>query len=66
MSQKLVILSTEFTGICAALSAARLRDASRPSIKDEIALVYPEPTLMVPPRLYETNPENDREPVTDL
>jgi NADH dehydrogenase len=65
MSQKLDI-SAGFAGMYAALSAARLRDASRPSIRDEIALVYPEPTLMVPPRLYETNPENDREPVADL
>jgi hypothetical protein len=66
MSQKLVIISAESTGICAALSAARLRDASRHSIRDEIALVYPEPTLMAPSHLYETNPENDRESVTDL
>jgi hypothetical protein len=65
MSQKLVI-SAGFAGMDAAPSAARLRDASRHSIRDEIALVYPEPTLMVPSRLYETNPENDSEPVTDL
>ena len=65
MSQKLVI-SAGFAGMHAALSAARQRDASRHSIMDEIALVYPEPILMLPSRLYETNPENDREPVTDL
>jgi NADH:quinone reductase (non-electrogenic) len=64
MSQKLVI-SAGFAGMYAALSAARQRDASRASIRD-LTLMFPEPTLMVPPRLYEPNPENDREPVTDL
>ena len=64
MSQKLVI-SAGFAGMYAALSAARQRETSRASIQD-LTLVFPDPTLMVPPRLYETNPENDREPVTDL
>ena len=67
MSQRLVIIGAEFSGMYAALSAARRRDASRASIRDlEIALVSPEPTLMVRPRLYEPNPENDPERVIDL
>jgi NADH:quinone reductase (non-electrogenic) len=64
MSQKLVI-SAGFAGMYAALSAARQREASRTSIQD-LALLYPDPDLMVRPRLYEPDPENDREPVTDL
>jgi NADH:ubiquinone reductase (H+-translocating) len=64
MSQKLVI-SAGFAGMYTALSVARQRETSRASIQD-LTLVFPTPTLMLPPRLYETNPENDREPVTDL
>lgn len=64
MSQKLVI-SAGFAGMYAAHSAVRQREASRTSIQD-LALLYPDPDLMVRPRLHEPNPESDREPVTDL
>ena len=63
MTQKLIV-SAGFAGMCAALSAARQREASRTSIQD-LALLYPDPDLMVRPRLHEPDP-NDREPVTDL
>ena len=55
MSQKLVI-SAGFAGVYAALSAARQREASRTSIQ-HLALLHPDPDLMVRPRLYEPNPE---------
>jgi len=67
MSQKLVIIGAGFAGMYAALSAARVRDATRASTKDlKIALVSPEPTLVVRPRLYEPNPETLTAPLGDL
>jgi NADH dehydrogenase len=51
----------------AALSAARLRDASRAPVRDlEIALVAPEPELVVRPRLYEPHPEKVTAPLGDV
>ena len=55
---RLVIIGAGFAGMYAALSAARLRDIRGALPADlEIALVSPEPTLVVRPRLYEPNPE---------
>lgn len=55
---RLVIVGAGFAGMYAALSAARLRDLQGVSSeKLEIALVSPEPTLVVRPRLYEPKPE---------
>ena len=55
---RLVIIGAGFAGMYAALSAARLRDIQGISPKEfEIALVAPEPTLVVRPRLYESKPE---------
>jgi NADH dehydrogenase len=51
---RLVIIGAGFAGMYAALSAARLRDIQGASPEElEIALVAPEPTLVVRPRLYE-------------
>ncbi|MET4257587.1 NADH dehydrogenase [Bradyrhizobium sp. S3.12.5] len=55
---RIVIIGAGFAGMYAALSAARLRDIQGVSPeKLEIALVSPEPTLVVRPRLYEPKPE---------
>jgi NADH dehydrogenase FAD-containing subunit len=55
---RLVIIGAGFAGMYAALSAARLRDIQGASPgKLEIALVAPQPTLVVRPRLYESKPE---------
>ena len=55
---RLVIIGAGFAGMYAALSAARLRDIRGVSPQDlQIALVSPEPTLVVRPRLYEPKPE---------
>lgn len=55
---RLVIIGAGFAGMYAALSAARLRDIQGISPKEfEIALVAPEPTLVIRPRLYEPKPE---------
>ncbi|OSI58018.1 NAD(P)/FAD-dependent oxidoreductase [Bradyrhizobium canariense] len=55
---RLVIIGAGFAGMYAALSAARLRDIRGASPQDlQIALVSPEPTLVVRPRLYESKPE---------
>ena len=55
---RLVIIGAGFAGMYAALSAARLRDIQGVSPEQlEIALVAPEPTLVVRPRLYEPKPE---------
>jgi len=51
----------------AALSAARPRDIEGVSPEElEIALVAPEPTLVVRPRLYEPKPETRTAPLLDV
>ena len=67
MPQRLVIIGAGFAGMYAALSAARLREInSVPSSELEIALVSPEPTLVVRPRLYEPDPETLTAPLGDV
>ncbi|MCA6122460.1 NAD(P)/FAD-dependent oxidoreductase [Bradyrhizobium sp. WSM 1704] len=64
---RLVIIGAGFAGMYAALSAARLRDIRGVSPEDlEIALVAPEPTLVVRPRLYEPKPETLTAPLLDV
>jgi NADH:ubiquinone reductase (H+-translocating) len=64
---RLVIVGAGFAGMYAALSAARLHDIRGASPEElEIALVSPEPTLVVRPRLYEPNPETLTAPLLDV
>jgi NADH:ubiquinone reductase (H+-translocating) len=64
---RLVIIGAGFAGMYAALSAARLRDIRGVSPEElEIALVAPEPTLVVRPRLYEPKPETLTAPLQDV
>src|SRR5215475_963476 len=64
---RLVIIGAGFAGMYAALSAARLRDIKGVSPEDlEIALIAPEPTLVVRPRLYEPKPETLTAPLLDV
>ncbi|MET4044289.1 FAD-dependent oxidoreductase [Bradyrhizobium sp. RT6a] len=64
---RLVIIGAGFAGMYAALSAARLRDIRGASPQDlQIALVSPEPTLVVRPRLYESKPETLTAPLLDV
>ena len=64
---RLVIIGAGFAGMYAALSAARLRDIQGVSPEElEIALVAPEPTLVVRPRLYEPKPETLTAPLLDV
>lgn len=64
---RIVIIGAGFAGMYAALSAARLRDIRGVSPeKLEIALVAPEPTLVVRPRLYEPKPETLTAPLQDV
>src|SRR3954463_5622248 len=64
---RLVIIGAGFAGMYAALSAARLRDIKGVSPEEfEIALVAPEPTLVVRPRLYEPHPETLTAPLLDV
>ncbi|MGV7216966.1 NAD(P)/FAD-dependent oxidoreductase [Bradyrhizobium sp. UFLA05-112] len=64
---RLVIIGAGFAGMYAALSAARLRDIQGASPDElEIALVAPEPTLVVRPRLYEPKPETLTAPLLDV
>ncbi|OKO91797.1 pyridine nucleotide-disulfide oxidoreductase [Bradyrhizobium sp. NAS80.1] len=64
---RLLIIGAGFAGMYAALSAARLRDIQGVSPeKLEIALVAPEPTLVVRPRLYEPKPETLTAPLLDV
>ena len=67
MKKRLVIIGAGFAGMYAALSAARLRDVNGVSPEDiEIALVSPEPTLVIRPRLYEPHPETLTAPLGDV
>ena len=64
---RLLIIGAGFAGMYAALSAARLRDIQGVSPEElEIALVAPEPTLVVRPRLYEAKPETLTAPLLDV
>lgn len=64
---RLVIIGAGFAGMYAALSAARLRDIQGASPEElEIALVAPEPTLVIRPRLYERKPETLAAPLSDV
>jgi NADH dehydrogenase len=64
---RIVIIGAGFAGMYAALSAARLRDIQGVSPeKLDIALVAPEPTLVVRPRLYEPKPETLTAPLQDV
>ncbi|RXT45785.1 NAD(P)/FAD-dependent oxidoreductase [Bradyrhizobium betae] len=64
---RLLIIGAGFAGMYAALSAARLRDIKGASPDDlELALIAPEPTLVVRPRLYEPKPETLTAPLLDV
>ncbi|MCP3467376.1 MULTISPECIES: NAD(P)/FAD-dependent oxidoreductase [unclassified Bradyrhizobium] len=64
---RIVIIGAGFAGMYAALSAARLRDIQGASPEElEIALVAPEPTLVIRPRLYEAKPETLTAPLLDV
>jgi NADH dehydrogenase len=64
---RLVIIGAGFAGMYAARSAARLRDIHGVLPEElEIALVAPEPTLVVRPRLYEAKPETLTAPLLDV
>ncbi|MET4174410.1 NADH dehydrogenase [Bradyrhizobium sp. LA6.1] len=64
---RLLIIGAGFAGMYAALSAARLRDIQGVSPEElEIALIAPEPTLVVRPRLYEPRPETLTAPLLDV
>ena len=64
---RLLIIGAGFAGMYAALSSARLRDIQGVSPDAlEIALIAPEPTLVVRPRLYEPKPETLTAPLLDV
>jgi NADH:ubiquinone reductase (H+-translocating) len=64
---RILIIGAGFAGMYAALSAARLRDIQGVSAEElEIALVAPQPTLVVRPRLYEPKPETLTAPPLDV
>ncbi|TWT02601.1 NAD(P)/FAD-dependent oxidoreductase [Reyranella sp. CPCC 100927] len=66
-AQRIVIIGAGFAAMYAALSAARLRDMKGVSSQElEIALVAPEPTLVIRPRLYEPKPETLTAPLQDV
>jgi NADH dehydrogenase len=62
-----MIIGAGFAGMYAALSAARLRDEKGVSPDTlEIAVVAPEPRLVIRPRLYERAPETMVAPLAEL
>src|SRR5215470_3411840 len=65
--KRLFIIGAGFAGMYAATSAARLRDLHGVSPDElEIALISPEPFLVIRPRLYEPKPETMKAPLTEL
>lgn len=65
--KRLVIIGAGFAGMYAATSAARLRHLHGVSPDElEIALIAPEPFLVIRPRLYEARPETMRAPLCEL
>jgi len=65
--ERLVIVGAGFAGMHAALAAARLRDISGVSPDElEIAVVAPEPHLVIRPRLYESAPATMTAPLSPL
>ena len=65
--QRILIVGAGFAGMHAALSAARLRDTQvvSPDML-EIAVVAPEPRLVIRPRLYEPAPETMVAPLGEV
>jgi NADH dehydrogenase len=67
MQQRIIIVGAGFAGMYAALSAARLRSVHDVSTERlQIAMVSPEPTLVVRPRMYEPNPATLTAPLGDV
>jgi NADH dehydrogenase len=65
--QRLLIVGAGFAGMYAAISAARLRNLQGVSPDNlEIALIAPDPFLVIRPRLYEAKPETMKAPLTEL
>ena len=65
--KRILIVGAGFAGMHAALSAARLRDKQGVSPDTfEIAVVAPEPRLVIRPRLYERAPETMVAPLAEL
>ena len=65
--KRLLIIGAGFAGMYAATSAARLRHLQGVSPAElEIALIAPEPFVVIRPRLYEANPETMKAPLTEL
>ena len=65
--KRILIVGAGFAGMHAALAAARLRDEQGVSPDTlEIAVVAPEPRLVVRPRLYEPAPETMVAPLAEL
>jgi NADH:quinone reductase (non-electrogenic) len=65
--KRLLIIGAGFAGMYAATSAARLRHLQGVSPEElEIALIAPEPFVVIRPRLYEANPETMKAPLTEL
>jgi NADH dehydrogenase len=64
---RILIVGAGFAGMYAALSAARLRDEQRAAPDTlEIAVVAPEPRLVIRPRLYERAPDTMVAPLAEL
>ena len=67
MRQRLLIVGAGFAGMYAVLSAARLRELQGTSPDElEIALISPQPVLVIRPRLYEPAPETLTAPLLDV
>jgi len=67
MDQAIVIVGAGFAGLWSALGAARALDAAgRWDGTIDIAVIAPEPTLHMRPRLHEADPQNMKAPLSEL
>ncbi|KAF4856231.1 NADH dehydrogenase-like protein [Colletotrichum siamense] len=66
MSNSVVIIGAGFAGVWSALSASRLINLKNKTDEVKVVVIAPEPTLVIRPRLYESNAANMSHSLTTL
>lgn len=66
MAKRIVIVGVGFAGLWSALAAKRLASLTKKEDKIEVLVIAPEPSLVIRPRLYETNPAALAHPLSSL
>ncbi|KAL3294569.1 FAD/NAD(P)-binding domain-containing protein [Colletotrichum asianum] len=66
MSTSVVIIGAGFAGVWSALSATRLINLKNKTDEVKVVVIAPEPTLVIRPRLYDSNAASMSHPLTTL